>query len=300
MERYGKVCVGGTRVRASIDLPMRPSLTASVCVRLWPNKCAWAKLPWYGAKAVIDADSSDLTEDNWDAYARVLNRLEGTFLTATDTGTSIKDMEYLKTMTPYVSTIDTADATAYVIVSCINTVAGSMNIRVDSILIQGIGKVGSLVAGVLYKLRPSCVFVCDIDESRSEYLKKLDPKVFRVTSPDDMDMKVDYFVPCSSGPVVTRNNASYIKASVIFGAANNQLESDDLAELLHGRGIVYVPDFIANSGGLLKVAMSSGIVSSDSLDSPPRKLEALLLKSKSFDRSLLFLAKDQCRKRIYA
>jgi glutamate dehydrogenase/leucine dehydrogenase len=63
-----------------------------------------------------------------------------------------------------------------------------------------------------------------------------------VISPDDMDMKVDYFVPCSSGPAVTRNNASYIKASVICGAANNQLESDDLAELLHGRGIIYVPD----------------------------------------------------------
>ncbi|HXG30125.1 MAG TPA: hypothetical protein VNK81_00635 [Thermodesulfobacteriota bacterium] len=112
-----------------------------------------------------------MTEDDWNAYAKVLNRLEGTFLTATDIRTSIKDMEYLKTMTPYVSTIDTADATAYVIVSCINTVAGSMNIRVDSILIQGIGKVGSLVAGMLYKLRPSCVFVCDIDESRPEYLK---------------------------------------------------------------------------------------------------------------------------------
>jgi phenylalanine dehydrogenase len=263
-------------------------------------KCAWARLPWYGAKAVIDANPSDLTKDDWDAYAKVLSRLGGSFLTATDMGTSIKDMEYLKTMTPYVSTTDTADATAYVIVSCINTIARSMDIPIGSVLIQGVGKVGSLVAEMLYKLKPSCIFVCDIDESRCEYSRKLDPRVFRVISPNEVNMKVDYFVPCSAGPVVTKDSVSYVKASVICGAANNQLENDDLAELLHERGILYVPDFIANSGGLLKVAISEGIISSNSLDSVSRKLEALLLKSKSFDKSLLSLAKDQCQKRIYA
>lgn len=297
MEKFDKVCVGGTRVRKY----QSPDEAFSDCKRLCETmayKCAWARLPWYGAKAVIDANPSNLTKDDWDGYAKILNSLRGSFLTATDMGTSIKNMEYLKTMTPYVSTIDTAHATAYVVVECIKAVARSRNIPIDSALVQGMGKVGGLVAEMLYKIMPSRILVCDVDRSRCEYFKRLDSKVFHVIPPDDINIKVDYFVPCSMGPVVTKDNISDMKASVICGAANNQLERDDLAELLDDRGILYIPDFIANSGGLIMVGVSEGVISSDSLDSVSKKLELLLLKSQSFDKFLLSLAKDQCRRRL--
>jgi glutamate dehydrogenase/leucine dehydrogenase len=297
MEKSGEVCVGGTRV---LKYPL-PEDAFSDCERLCETmayKCAWARLPWYGAKAVIDASPSDLTKADWDAYAKILNGLGGSFLTATDVGTSIKDLEYLKTMTPYVSTIDTAHATAYVVVECIKAVARSRNIPINSALVQGVGKVGSLVAEMLHKTSPSRIFVCDIDKSRCENLRRLDPNVFHVIPPDEIAMEVDYFVPCSIGPVITKDNVSDIKALVICGAANNQLENDELAELLNDRGILYIPDFIANSGGLLKVAIDERVASSDSLVSVSKKLELLLLKSKSFDKFLLYLAKDQCRRRL--
>jgi glutamate dehydrogenase/leucine dehydrogenase len=297
MEKSGEVCVGGTRV-----LKYRsPEDAFSDCERLCETmayKCAWARLPWYGAKAVVDASPSNMTKEDWEAYAKILNGLEGSFLTATDIGISIKDMEYLKIMTPYVSTFDTVHATAYVVVECIKSVARSRNIPIDSVLVQGVGKVGSLVAEMLHKISPSRIFVCDIDKSRGENLRRLDPNLFRVIPPDDIGIKVDYFVPCSIGPVVTKDNISDIKASVICGAANNQLENDELAYLLDDRGILYIPDFIANSGGLLKVAISERVISSDSLDSVSKKLELLLLKSQSFDKFLLSLAKDQCRRRL--
>jgi leucine dehydrogenase len=38
---------------------------------------------------------------------------------------------------------------------------------------------------------------------------------------------------------------------VIAGAANNQLAGDDVADALAARGIAWVPDFVANAGGLL-------------------------------------------------
>ncbi|HSE83628.1 MAG TPA: Glu/Leu/Phe/Val dehydrogenase dimerization domain-containing protein [Thermodesulfobacteriota bacterium] len=298
MEKNDKTCVGGTRVRKyqSTDGAFYD------CKRLCEGmvyKSAWAQLPWYGAKAVIDADPSDLTKDDWNAYAKVLNRLGGSFITATDMGTSIKNMEYLKTMTPYVSAADTAHATAYVAVECVKAVAESRNIPIGSVLIQGMGKIGSLVGEMLHKIKASRIFICDIDESRCECFRKLDPKLFHVVSPDHTNMKVDYFIPCSVGTIITRNNVSDIKASVICGAANNQLESDDLAELLHERGILYVPDFIANSGGLLKVAIDEGVTSPDSLGLVSKKLEPLLFKSRSFGKPLLSLAKDQCRKRVH-
>ncbi|MDA2919261.1 hypothetical protein MYX76_07205 [Desulfobacterota bacterium AH_259_B03_O07] len=298
LERFDKVCIGGTRVRKYLSDEEALDDCKRLCLAMG-YKCAWARLPWFGAKAVINADNSDLTKDDWNAYARELNMLGGCFITATDVGTTINDIEYLKSMTPYVSTIDTTNATAKVVINCMNTVANKINIPIDTVLIQGVGKIGSLIAKNLYDLGCPHIFICDIDESRCNNLKKLDPKVFQLVSPNDIDMKVDYLVPCTAGTLVTRDNFSDLKASVICGAANNQLEEDNLADRLHERGILYVPDFIANSGGLLNMAISEVITSPDSIDAVSYKLELLLFKFESFDKSLLSIAKDQCRRRLF-
>jgi len=297
IERLDKVCVGGTRVK---KYPT-PAEAYSDCRRLSKSmsyKCAWAKLPWYGAKAVIDSVYSDLTEKDWIAYATILNRLQGHFITATDVGMSMKDIDYLKTLTPYVSAMDTAEATADVLVKCILTVSRMRNIPLNSVLIHGVGKIGSLVAKMLYEHNASRIFICDIDESRLVYFKKLDPIVFHVVSPADVDMNVDYLIPCSVGPLITDDNVLDIKASVICGAANSQLANDDVAELLHEKKILYVPDFIANSGGLLKVAVSERAADPISLDCVPKKLEKLLFKSQALRKSLLSLANGKFRNRM--
>lgn len=297
LERFDRVCVGGTRVR---NYPSQKEAFFD-CKRLseaMSYKCAWAELPWYGAKAVIHSEYSDLTEKDWAAYAKILNKLEGHFITATDVGISLKDIEYLKTMTPYVSLTDTAEATASVLIRCIRTVSRMTNVPLGTVLIHGMGKIGSLVAKMLYELNASMIFICDIDGSRCDFFKKLDPIVFHVVSPDDIDMRVDYLVPCSVGPVFTIENVVDIKASVICGAANSQLENDGVAEYFHDKKILYIPDFIANSGGILKVAVSEGVAGPAAIECVPKKLEKLIFKSRALRKSLLSLAKDKCRDRM--
>jgi glutamate dehydrogenase/leucine dehydrogenase len=294
MERFDKVCVGGTRVR-SYPSQKEAFLDCKRLSEAMSYKCAWAELPWYGAKAVINSEYSDLTEKDWAAYAKILNKLEGHFITATDVGVSLKDIAYLKTMTPYVSTTDTAEATASVLIGCIRTVSRITHIPLDTVLIHGMGKIGSLVAKMLYELNASRIFICDIDRSRCDFFKKLDPIVFHVASPDDIDMSVDYLVPCSVGPVFTTENAVDIKALVICGAANSQLENDGMAEYFHDRKILYIPDFIGNSGGILEVAVSEGVAGPGAIECVPKKLEKLIYKSRALRRSLLSIAKEKCQ-----
>ena len=46
-----------------------------------------------------------------------------------------------------------------------------------------------------------------------------------------------------------------LRCRAIAGAANNQLADDAVAELLAARGILWVPDFVANAGGIVNIAV---------------------------------------------
>src|SRR5690606_30217746 len=68
------------------------------------------------------------------------------------------------------------------------------------------------------------------------------------------DADVDVFSPCALGDVLTEEHIARLKCSVVAGAANNQLPTDAQAETLAQRNILYVPDFVANMGGVLGAA----------------------------------------------
>ena len=59
------------------------------------------------------------------------------------------------------------------------------------------------------------------------------------------------FAPCAMGAVINDETIPQLKAVVVVGAANNQLEEDRHGEELARRGIVYLPDYVANGGGLI-------------------------------------------------
>jgi valine dehydrogenase (NAD+) len=60
------------------------------------------------------------------------------------------------------------------------------------------------------------------------------------------------------GGVLTPEVVEALTATVVCGAANNQLAGPDAAKLLHDRGILYAPDYLVNSGGLVQVADELG------------------------------------------
>ncbi|MGI9452665.1 MAG: amino acid dehydrogenase, partial [Geminicoccaceae bacterium] len=62
------------------------------------------------------------------------------------------------------------------------------------------------------------------------------------------------FAPCALGGILTRDVVDRLQARVVAGAANNQLVSADIGRALYDRGILYVPDYVINAGGIINVA----------------------------------------------
>jgi valine dehydrogenase (NAD+) len=60
--------------------------------------------------------------------------------------------------------------------------------------------------------------------------------------------------PCAAGGLIDEALARSIDVGVIAGAANNPLTGPEVARTLARRGILYVPDFLANCGGLIHVS----------------------------------------------
>jgi glutamate dehydrogenase/leucine dehydrogenase len=75
---------------------------------------------------------------------------------------------------------------------------------------------------------------------------------------EDVVDDITVYAPCAMGQVVSARNIHRIRFPIICGSANNQLVQDNYAEVLQRNGVLYVPDYIANSGGVINVAAEIG------------------------------------------
>lgn len=64
----------------------------------------------------------------------------------------------------------------------------------------------------------------------------------------------DIFSPCGFGGILNEDSVPHIKASIICGAANNQLLDSRLDYGMQQQGIIYVPDFVCNRMGIVNCA----------------------------------------------
>lgn len=65
----------------------------------------------------------------------------------------------------------------------------------------------------------------------------------------------DIFAPCAMGAVLNMDNVHHLKCKLIAGAANNVLMDDATGDALEELGILYMPDFIINAGGIINCGM---------------------------------------------
>jgi len=63
----------------------------------------------------------------------------------------------------------------------------------------------------------------------------------------------DFYSPCALGAGLNEKTIPELNCQAIVGSANNQLATDQDAERIAERGIVYAPDFVVNAGGLINV-----------------------------------------------
>ena len=216
-----------------------------------------------GGKAVIWGDSeTDKSEALLRAFGRFVQSLRGRFVTGTDLGTTYEDFliasqetEWMVGLPEYAGgSGNTSVTTAYGVFCGLRAAAGHVwgtdDLRQRRVAVQGIGKVGALL--VQHLLEAGCeVVVSDIDDRRCQDLAS----TCEVVSADDIySADCDIFSPCAMGGILDERRIQMLNCSIVAGAANNQLADERAGYLLHQKGILYVPDYIVNSGGLIQVA----------------------------------------------
>jgi leucine dehydrogenase len=232
-------------------------------------KAAAAGLDLGGGKGVICAEPGppptgarrrDLLHD----FADTVNVLGGSYVTAEDVGTSARDMAAIAERTRHVSGLArsrggsgnpspfTARGVEAAMRACCERAFGSRDLRGRSVSVVGAGHVGSELAKRLARAGAQ-VLLSDIDPAKRALADRIGA---RWTDPSaGMLADVDVLAPCALGGVIDGVNVGRLRARVVCGAANNQLAHDGLADDLAAREILFAPDFIANAGGLINIAV---------------------------------------------
>lgn len=228
-------------------------------------KAAVAGVQLGGAKAVIIADpKKDKSEVLFRAFGRAVESLGGRYITAEDVGTNAGDMEWIATETRWVTGLpvdrggsgDPSPVTARGVHSGMRASAqklwGSPSLAGKTVAIQGLGNVGSHLASYL-RTEGARVMACDLDPAAVAAAKE-QHGVEPVELEAIYDAPVDIFAPCALGAILNPNTIDRLKVAIVAGAANNQLEVPERdGAALEARGILYAPDFVINSGGLINV-----------------------------------------------
>ncbi len=227
-------------------------------------KAAAAGVNLGGGKAVIIGDpATDKSEALFAAYARYVESLGGRYITAGDVGTTTDDLDVIGRYTAHVTgrstgaggSGDSAAMTALGVFHAMRagaeSVWGAPTLAGRTVGVEGVGKVGrELIALLLADGADVCA--ADVNDAALHRVSREHPTVRLLASV--ATAPVDVYAPCALGATLSPVSAPAIEAKLICGAANNQLATPAVEELLGARGITWVPDFVANAGGLIQVA----------------------------------------------
>lgn len=226
-------------------------------------KNAAAGLNLGGGKAVIIGDpKKDKSEALFRAFGRFVESLNGRYITAEDVGTNVVDMDYIHTETDYVTGTSSGGAgnpspiTALGIYKGMKAAAkeafGTDSLNGKTIAVQGVGQVAYNLCKYLHEENAKLV-VTDINEEAVN--RAVNDFNAEAVQPDEIyDVDCDIFSPCALGGTINDDTIPRIKAKVIAGSANNQLLENRHGDMLFEKGIVYAPDYVINSGGVINVS----------------------------------------------
>ncbi|MFA7288068.1 MAG: Glu/Leu/Phe/Val dehydrogenase [Melioribacteraceae bacterium] len=257
--------LGGTRMwnYTSSDAAIKDVLRLS---RGMTYKASVAGLNLGGGKAVIIGDSA--TKKNellFRTFGKFVDGLGGRYITAEDVGTDVRDMEYVRMETKYVTGIskalggsgDPSPVTAYGVYvgmkACAHEKWGSDSLRGRKIAVQGAGQVARYLCEHLYS-EGAEIFITDIVQDKVK--RVLETIKAHVVKPEEIyEINADIFSPCALGAIINDDTIQKFKYEIIAGGANNQLEDEDKhGQMLVDKGILYAPDYVINAGGLINVA----------------------------------------------
>jgi valine dehydrogenase (NAD+) len=258
--------LGGTRFH---PYPREEDALADVLhlSRAMSYKNALAGLDHGGGKAVILGDPvRDKTEVLLRAYGRFVQSLGGRYITACDVGTYVEDMDAVARESEFVTgrsvshggAGDSSILTAFGVFQGMRAAAehvwGAPTLSGRRVGVAGVGKVGRLLVDHLLTDGAE-VIVADVSARAIERVRAAHPEIVVAPNTEALVREpIDVYAPCALGSALDDPTVAALRAKVVCGGANNQLEHPGVEKFLDERGILYTPDYVVNAGGVVQVA----------------------------------------------
>ncbi len=251
-------------------------------------KSAICDLPFGGGKSVIVGDPArDKTPELLLAVGHAVEELGGRYIIADDVGTTLADLAIMRKVTQHTAAASQCAqqplaVTAYgvfnAMVAAVEHVYGQSDFTGLRVAVQGLGNVGRPLCDRLYA-HGAKLFVSDLNAQRVR--RAASELNATPVAPDEIyQQQVDIFSPCALGSILNGHTIPRLNVRVICGGANNQLMQDDYASLLHQRNILYVPDYLANAGGVIDFHQ-------ESIDDRPAAVLAAVERIRAITQSVL-------------
>ena len=161
------------------------------------------------------------------------------------------------------------ESTGRGVVFCTEEAAKILKIPMNQqtkVAVQGFGKVGAIAAREIHALGTKVVAVSDVSgaiynekgldiPACMDYVQKNGvlkgyPNAQAITNEELLELNVEILLPCAMENVITGKNAAKVKARLIAEGANGPITPEG-HEILVQKGVVVVPDILANAGGVI-------------------------------------------------
>lgn len=231
-------------------------------------KAAMANLPMGGGKSVIIGDPhKDKSPAIMQAMGAFVESLGGQYIVAEDSGIAVSDVHMMAQQTKHAGGLDAkftyegapsdgnpAPSTAYgtfVGLKAAVDFALQKDLSELTVAIQGVGQVGYRLAKHLHEAGAKLIIADTFDPAVDKAQSEFGAKVVDINEIHAVD--ADVLAPCALGATINPTTIHSIKAKVIAGAANNQLLTESLGQVLFDKGITYAPDYVINAAGIIDI-----------------------------------------------
>ncbi|MEX1036639.1 MAG: Glu/Leu/Phe/Val dehydrogenase dimerization domain-containing protein [Sneathiella sp.] len=216
-----------------------------------------------GGKSVIIGNSrTDKTTELFEAFGYAVDQLGGSYIAAEDVGTTVKDLEVARRATRHIAGIsegkcgDPSPATAYGVFyglrAAVDFKIGRGPMNGITVAVQGLGNVGYRLCELLKDAGAELIVADPYEAAVEKAVRNLGATAVSVD--EIYDQKADVFAPCALGAILNDETINRLRVKIVAGSANNQLAEDRHAQVLMDKGILYVPDYAINAGGIIVIS----------------------------------------------
>ncbi len=268
--------IGGVRMALDVTTSEVRRLARSMTY-----KNAMASLPHGGGKSGIIADPKTVNREQViRTFARgIKNLLE--YIPGPDMGTDEASMAYVYDETSRAVglprelggiPLDEVGATAFGLAHCADVAREYINLDLNGarLTIEGFGNVGRPAARFLSERGVNLIAASDtggtiynpggldieklisIKLETGSVINYKDGKV--LSTPDLLKVSTDIFIPAARPDVITESNSNLLDAKLVLEGANIPI-TEQAEKMLHDRGVLVIPDFVANAGGVITASV---------------------------------------------